>query len=73
MEKKYEEATSENERLRAQLTDKIVELIDVYKKDSSEKLGADFGQIILQQINEKQKFLANENSRLDREYQRYKS
>lgn len=73
MEKKYEEVTSENERLRAQLTDKIVELIDVYKKDSSEKLGSDFGQIILQQINEKQKFLANENSRLDREYQRYKS
>lgn len=66
MEKKYEEVISENERLRAQLTDKIVELIDVYKKDSSEKLGSDFGQIILQQINEKQKFLANENSRLDR-------
>ncbi len=53
--------------------DKITELIDVYKKDSSEKLGADFGQIILQQINEKQKFLSAENSRLDREYQVYKS
>lgn len=51
MEKRYEEVTLENERLRAQQMDKIIELIDVYKKDSSDKLGADFSQIILQQIN----------------------
>lgn len=36
-----------------------MELIDLYKKDSSDKLGADFSQIILQQINEKQKILSS--------------
>lgn len=73
LERKYEEVTAENERVRTRLTEKTIELIEVYKKDSSEKLGADFSQIILQQINEKQKWLASENSRLDRDYQHYKS
>jgi hypothetical protein len=36
-------------------------------------MNSDFGQIILQQINEKQKVLVEENIRLERDYQRYKS
>lgn len=51
LEKKYKQVTDENEHLRSKLTDKITELIEVYKNGGSEKLGADFSQIILQQIN----------------------
>ena len=73
LEKKYEEAMAENEKLRAQLTDRTAELVEVYKSGGSDKLGVDFGQLILQQTNEKHKFLTEENSRLDREYQRHRS
>ena len=34
---------------------------------------SDFGQIILSQINEKQRYLVEENTRLERDYQKYKS
>jgi chromosome segregation ATPase len=64
---------NENERIRGELTDRTKELIEVYRTGSSEKLGADFSQLILQQINDRQKFLVEENSRLDRDYQRFKS
>ena len=73
LEKKYEEAMGENEKLRAQLTDRTAELVEVYKSGGSQKLGADFSQLILQQISEKQKYLTEENARLDREYQRHRS
>lgn len=73
LEKKYEEVANENERIRAELTDRTKELIEVYRTGSSDKLGADFSQLILQQINDRQKFLVEENARLDRDYQRFKS
>ena len=63
----------ENEKLRAQLTDRTAELVEVYKNGGSGKLGVDFGQLIMQQTHEKHKFLGEENSRLDRQQQRYKS
>lgn len=34
---------------------------------------SDFGQIILDQVNEKQKSLVEENARLERDYQKYKA
>lgn len=34
---------------------------------------SDFGHLILDQINDKQKVLVDENALLDREYQTYKS
>ena len=36
-------------------------------------LSSDFGQLIMQQVTEKQKILLEENSRLESEYQKYKS
>lgn len=45
----------------------------MYQSGSSDKLGADFGQIILAQTNDKQKFLSEENNRLEREFQKYRS
>lgn len=39
------------------LTDKIRELAEVYRNGGNEKMHSDFGQIILDQINEKQKAL----------------
>ena len=56
----------ENEKLRAQLTDRTAELVEVYRNGGSEKLGVDFGQLIMQQTHEKHKFLVEENGRLDR-------
>ena len=41
----------------AQLTDKIAEVIELYK-GGSEKLGGDFSQMVLQQVSEKQRLLA---------------
>lgn len=55
------------------LTDIIKELLEVYRNGGSEKIHSDFGQIILGQINEKQKCLVEENTRLEREYQKHKS
>ena len=55
----------DNEKLRGLLNEKNTELIEMYKNSNSDKLGADFNQIILQQINEKQKFLIDENVRLE--------
>lgn len=46
----------ENEKLRIQLTDKIAEVIELYK-GGSDRLGGDYGVILMQQINEKQKIL----------------
>lgn len=63
----------DNDRLRAQLTEKISEIIEIYRTCSSEKLGGDFSQMILQQINEKQRVLVEENGRLERESQKYKA
>ena len=67
MEKKYEEVTVDNDRLRAQLTEKISEIIEIYRTSSSEKLGGDFSQMMLQQTNQKQRVLVDENARLERE------
>lgn len=65
LEKKFEEVTSENEGLKLQLTDKIRENIELYKTGSSSKLSSDFGQLVMQQVTEKQKILLEENSRLE--------
>ena len=48
-------------------------MLEVYRNGGSEKIHSDFGQIILDQVNEKQKCLVEENSRLERDYQKYKS
>ena len=56
----------DNEKLRGLLNEKNTELIEMYKNSNRDKLGADFNQIILQQINEKQKFLIDENVRLEK-------
>lgn len=57
LEKKFEEVTGENESLKLQLTDKIKENIELYKTGASSKLSSDFGQLVIQQVGEKQKIL----------------
>ena len=47
--------------------------MEVYRNGGNQKMNSDFGQIILDQINEKQKLLVEENTKLERDYQRYKS
>lgn len=63
LEKRYEGVVEENEKLRMQLTDKIAEVVELYK-GGSDRLGGDYGVILMQQINEKQRILAEENSKL---------
>ena len=47
--------------------------MDLYKNGNSEAMHSDFGQLILDQVNERQKILVEENVKLERDYQRYKS
>jgi chromosome segregation ATPase len=70
LEKKYELVVEENDRLRSQVTDKIAEAVELYRGIGSEKLGADFSQIVLHQLNEKLRLLVDENTRLEKESQR---
>lgn len=73
LEKKFEEACRENEKINVKLTAANKELMDLYKNGGSDSMHSDFGQLILDQVNERQKVLVEENSRLERDYQRYKS
>lgn len=47
--------------MRTQFTDKIAEVVDLYKGGSDRLGGGDYGQILMQQINEKQRILVEEN------------
>jgi flagellar biosynthesis chaperone FliJ len=73
LEKKYDEICRENEELRAKLTDKIKELVEVYQRGNNQQMHSDFGNIILEQINEKQRVLVDQNAILERDYQRSKA
>lgn len=63
----------DNEKLKVLLNERNAELIEVYTNGSNNRIHADFGQMILTQVNEKQKLLVEENSSIDREFQRCKS
>ena len=47
--------------------------MDVYQKGMSEGMHSDFGQLILDQVNEKQRVLEGQNILLERNYTQSKA
>ena len=58
--------TDENDKLKIKLNERNKELLEVYRNGGNEKIQSDFSQMILAQINEKQKTLVEENQYLER-------